>query len=381
MKSTQIKFVYVSAILALTGSSCGVSNYGFDANPAGLAQVNPTGAPTPTPPPNTPGPSPMAGVDNFAPPAVVSTKKLDIVLIVDNSGSMADNQARLISALDDFIDGFALTGADWRISLLSTDVSNGFGGNCYSSYAAPKAAGNWLSKYAGVPWLGCNSSGCNVADLNDAIAKFKANVALGTCGSGDERGIDSLMLATDAAHLMGANSGFFRADSYKAVFVISDENHGNLDGVGASSLNLISNSIARMQSLGTGGYGFYFVNDMTATPANNTDGNGINEYPAFYLKMANDTGSLMLDIKAPDWEDQLIQVGASIITQAQKEFKLSRVPIANSIVVKIDNVVVMQDAANGWQYHAAPQNSIELYGAAKAAAAGHALKVEYMYNP
>ncbi len=389
---TVLRSIAAAAVVAFgLGASGCVSDTAFLASQVSSAQNNPTPTP-PSGPTPTPVVNPSAGFDNFAPPAIANNTKIDLVFIVDNSGSMGDNQTKLIASMNAFIDQFVMRGADWRISLLSTDVvsDGGHWTNCtlnqnnqkvgaFCDYISPMR-GNWLTRYAGLPYLACNGAGvCNTSNVADAVAKFKANVALGTQGSGDERAIDSLMFATDAGHLAGANAGFFRADAYKAVIVISDENHGNLNGTDASSLALIQNAVDRMKSLGTGGYGFYFVNDLQATPAANTDGDGINQYPAFYRAMANATGSLQLDITNADWGNELVRVGEDIITAAQKEFKLSKVPIPSSIVVKINGVVVAQDAANGWQYHPAPQNSIELYGTAKTNAAGQALRVEYLY--
>jgi hypothetical protein len=53
-------------------------------------------------------------------------------------------------------------------------------------------------------------------------------------------------------------------------------------------------------------------------------------------------------------------------------------PIASSIVVKIDGVVIAADSTNGYIYHA-DRSTIELVGAALVKSAGAKITVDYQY--
>lgn len=51
--------------------------------------------------------------------------RVDILFVIDNSGSMGSHQQALIKNADDFINSFVTRGGlDWKIGILSTDVSN-----------------------------------------------------------------------------------------------------------------------------------------------------------------------------------------------------------------------------------------------------------------
>lgn len=49
--------------------------------------------------------------------------KVDVLFIVDNSGSMLEEQSKLSTALSSFVD--SLTDLDWQIGITTTDISGG----------------------------------------------------------------------------------------------------------------------------------------------------------------------------------------------------------------------------------------------------------------
>ncbi len=88
----------------------------------------------------------------------VKTGPIDILIVIDNSGSMAEEQAQLASKLSPLLD--SLSNADWQISIVTTDSANG-----------------------------CQRSLIRKGDANYSQAFSTAISGAGTAGSGNERGI------------------------------------------------------------------------------------------------------------------------------------------------------------------------------------------------
>ena len=73
-----------------------------------------------------------------------------------------------------------------------------------------------------------------------------------------------------------------------------------------------------------------------------------------------------------------MNIGSNIIDQAQKEFKLSQIPIPGTLKVSVNGSQLVQGGANGFLYHA-DRNTIELRGTALTNAAGGNVVADYMY--
>lgn len=160
----------------------------------------------------------------------------DILFVVDNSGSMADEQENLAVNFDRFINQIAGAG-DYQIGVVSTDQVNqiereGLAGQSYASEYPFR-------------WLGSDISGCVATnppitrgcfrgpnantrivssatmDRDTQISAFGQNVRVGSCGSGSETGLDAMISALEQAN--GCNAGFIRDGANLVVIFVSDE--------------------------------------------------------------------------------------------------------------------------------------------------------------
>ena len=168
--------------------------------------------------------------------------KTDILFVVDDSGSMAAEQANLATNFQVFIDALAASPVknDFQIGITTTSVDrnvtaagvttlNGaFDGTVsacggYAGHAYP--AGALITVDAGT---GLQVNGGNTRILSAAsptlVQDFTRNVNVGVCGSGKEQGLRAARLALSEPLLSGANAGFLRAGSRLAVIVVSDAN-------------------------------------------------------------------------------------------------------------------------------------------------------------
>lgn len=151
-------------------------------------------------------------------------RKVDILWVVDSSGSMAPKQARLASNFQGFINQLVTANPpiDFHIAVTSTDTDDanargklrpwtlGASGENYIS-CTPMAAGG----------VTCNTG----ANLSTAITAFAQMSAVGINGSASERGLYAAYLAlTEPLNITTpVFDRFIRADAALYVVVVSDE--------------------------------------------------------------------------------------------------------------------------------------------------------------
>lgn len=211
--------ILLAALASLSGCAC-------DAVPAGALQSCEVGA--------------------LVPEAV----QTDILFVIDDSQSMDQEQANLRDNLSAFIDALVASPVanDFRIGVTSTSVeafgASATSGQSYTSGAAsgvPYPDGALVAirqDGAGAGVIGdliydagtSTWGGARVLDRGDgsaatlaALARdFKANVLLGTAGSGKEQPFRAARLAL-SDRLADANAGFLRPGARLAVFFVTDE--------------------------------------------------------------------------------------------------------------------------------------------------------------
>ncbi len=144
-------------------------------------------------------------------------KKMDIVFVVDDSGSMSSAQAKLkanfplmVNALNTFKTK-SNADLDYRLAVTSTDTTRsdytrgGKGGFVSAASCSVGPARAWLER-----------TDPNVADA------FGCRAVLGTSGSATEKPLEALMLSvTDRT--ADQNKNFLRDDALLAFFILTDE--------------------------------------------------------------------------------------------------------------------------------------------------------------
>lgn len=125
---------------------------------------------------------------------------VDILWVVDNSGTMRDERDKLGEKFDQFMSRLQLSEADYHIGIVSTDTAD------------PSHAG----RLQGNPKV-------ITPDVPDAKAVFIANVDLPETATRTERGLDAMRLALSNELLAGDNQGFLREQAALFAIVVSDE--------------------------------------------------------------------------------------------------------------------------------------------------------------
>ena len=86
-------------------------------DPTAPSATNPTSPTGPTDPSDTNG-------DTTGEPPTGTVAAVDILLVVDNSGSMGEEQARLAASIGSLVAGLDAAGADYRVGITTTDNGN-----------------------------------------------------------------------------------------------------------------------------------------------------------------------------------------------------------------------------------------------------------------
>ncbi|WAS94301.1 hypothetical protein [Nannocystis punicea] len=247
-----------------TPSTTGPDSPGGDSTGVPTTSGDSSAGTTESPPPSLPkldlGEQPEGtGEDD---PLAAGCKKIDFLFVVDNSGSMADEQANLIASFPGFIATITgtLTAKDYHIMTVSTDngMNTGLSSTCTNGTCNCTPAPVCCENACGGSGKTCNGFDCNDLPLSqchfeygtgkefDATGKhcmladmrrymtesqpelaqtFECIANVGTYGSGDEK---PMLAATSALGdtqnaAGGCDEGFLRDDALLVLVFITDE--------------------------------------------------------------------------------------------------------------------------------------------------------------
>lgn len=322
--------------------------------------------------------------------------KLDILWVVDNSGSMAASQANLAGNFSSFVSGFQARGYDFKLAAVGTDAYKA--DNTLSGYSAANSSladfRTRTSCYAGypncylmagpiTPSIVWSTDSHYASPFTSTVADtFIANAMLGTAGAGDERAFSSFRAALNA----GANSTFLRPDSFLVVIVLSDEDDfsGNTRAVSsndthdynAATLDPISTYTSFLDTkTGTSGiFRRYSVSTITVDTnaccntyygttsghCTKQDAQGNDYLGTRYMQLASATNGVVGSVCDASYATALANI-SSQITVLSTQFTLDYPAQVSTIYVAFDGVQVPQSATNGWTYNSSLQ-AVQFHG-------------------
>ncbi len=151
-------------------------------------------------------------------------RKVDILWVVDSSGSMAPKQARLASNFQGFINQLVTANPpiDFHIAVTSTDTDDAAARGKLRPWALGATSENYISC---TPMMGGGVT-CNTGpNLTTAVQAFGQMSAVGINGSASERGLYAAYLAlTDPTNITTpVFDRFIREGAALYVVVVSDE--------------------------------------------------------------------------------------------------------------------------------------------------------------
>lgn len=235
---------------------------------------------------------------------------LDILVVVDNSGSMDVEQANLSDKLNPLLS--YVSNSDWRIGVVTTDP----GDSCLRELVKKNDA--------------------------DVEGKFAAAIQAGTQGSGNEQGIRQAVAGLKAEC---TSSPWVRSASTVAVLFVSDEDNCS-DGQGCGNNSWASEShltdyLSQIRTPGTDAriYGLFWDPSQDSS-ACSTAYNQANQYSA----AVQATGGTWGSICDADYSDTLAAISNDIASILEHQFTLTHTPESGTIRVFVDSV----ELVSGW---------------------------------
>lgn len=304
----------------------------------------------------------LSDAASFTQNASYVQRPIDILWVIDNSGSMANSQQNLATNFQSFINRFAGLGYDFHMGVTSTDA--------YLAYHYNQNSRSKLKDGSGTTHSGVFIMDKNTPNLSQV---FVTNVKLGTSGSGDERAFSSL------EHTLGnpLNAGFRRPGAFLSIIIVSDEedfsHYDWQNGINSytftesySNLFPISRFTDFLDTLTNstpGGVRNYSVstisiNDSACLAQLSDNSQKINQrYRQIATATQGSIGSLCGNF------GNTLQMISDKVIELSTVFKLDREPYPESIVITVNGETVPASATNGWTYDPATW-SISFHGPA-----------------
>lgn len=313
-------------------------------------------------------------------------KPVDILWVVDSSGSMSEEQSYLANNFGSLMNALLAEGADFQTAITSTDICNkdeSFSPQCPVAYA-----GSPSTRLQG-DFVGDSGRHVLSSDDADITSKFSQYTAVGVNGSGFEHGLQAAEMAV-AKSENGQNEKLVRDGAFLSVIVVSDEED---DGIGLgitdsfSGVNYVNDGFTNHRYTHTDlinylntvkGAGNFAVSTVTGT--RKADGtmctsphSSPNEEGTQYIKAAEETGGTVQSICDTDWSSSLGFIGQDINAQIT-QLQLDKQAHPPTISVKVNG-----QATSNWNYIEAT-NSVK-FESAHIPAPGSSIEVSYYAAP
>lgn len=271
---------------------------------------------------------------------VSMNNKADILIVIDNSGSMNKEQQNMAQRFATFID--QLNSLDWRIAIVTTDVRTN----------ADKRDGRFL-KFDNTG-LGTSGdvffihSGMNREAAKNSFANTIQRPA--NEGSGQEQGLAASLRAIqrsqDAASVTASapNRAFFRADAVLSTVVVTDANETNNQGTqNQNRPQFWFDSVKALWPEKP----FSFHSIIVRSGDTACKGmNGNEDYGVTYEQLSALTGGIIGTVCANDYGSQLAQMGQAV-ANLRRTVNLSCAPLnQNKNGTLLDDILVTLQNGN-----------------------------------
>jgi len=247
--------------------------------------------------------------------------KVDILFVIDNSGSMIEEQVKLGPALSSFIGSIARI--DWQIGITTSDTSAGpFG----------VQGGLVPMKGTNTKILSKNVPNYQAVFQNTVYRDEIINCVDPNCPSADERPLEAITMAVGKRN--AENAGFFRAGADLATVVLTDENERST-GSGTTGVDVVN---AVRAAFGVNktftGFGIVVRPGDTACYALQTANQGAGQYGTFVAAFATLTKGLLGSICDADYGPTLSGIGTRV-REMVKTITLKQMPNPDTIQLRI----------------------------------------------
>ncbi len=272
--------------------------------------------------------------------ALPADMQVDVLWVVDNSGSMAPVQESMAENIGSFLSLADSLGVDYHLGVVSTEVNEAEQG--LGDPPREVIPGVLVHAPARPRFV--------TPSTPERLAAFQDNVRIGSCCSDEqEAGLQASFLALSPPRVLDPllNGGFLREHAkLYAVYVSSEED----------------------QSAGPAGFYLDFLRSLKPSPelvrlsavcgdapagCESLDGSLYADSGDRYLEVQAATGGIFQSICSQDWSGLMGALGQHMVDPI-RAFPLSRQPVVHTLAVRIDGASVPEAstayAPDGWTY-------------------------------
>jgi hypothetical protein len=268
---------------------------------------------------------------------------VDVLFLVDNSGSMMDEQQNLGANFTAFLSHAAGAGVDYHIAVTTTGLERSSGG-----WAVCPGGGEGGENGRFFPVDG-SSPRIITPTTPSAASVFARNTQVGVC-HWNEQGLEAMYRALSEPLVFSSddprtplagdgNGGFLREEAKLAIIAITDE-----EDFSPQSVSFYETFLRELKGNDPSKVIFSAIagpKDLSTCSKASSSGNR-------YIELAEKTGGVVESICTPNWAASLEKLSESAFGP-NRSFPLSEKPSdASRIVVRVDGVEVK----TGWTYDA-----------------------------
>lgn len=243
---------------------------------------------------------------------------VDILFVIDDSGSMDLHQANLAKNIDQFIGQLSANAIlDWRVGVVNSS-------SFPKGYGTLRGTPNFVDK-----------------TTPQFETRMRQNLIVGTNGDPEEVFIQAVTTAVSPTSVLGKNAGFFRPDALLAIFIITDtEDHGTVNPTDA---------VAALKAFKGGDADRLLAYAVLANPRSlNCKGEG--EEPYRIREFVNALNGKLFDLCDPQFGNNLAAVGADIVENIEMTIRLKQRPVVSTLQVWYGSQKIENDWSTGWGY-------------------------------
>lgn len=292
------------------------------------------------------------GFDNWMQP---ERPTVDVLWVIDDSGSMSDEQDDLANNFNSFITSAVSLNTDYNLGVVNTDAESEWAGklhhcddsNRFIRWTQPAA--QQQSQFA--CWARTTASGRPNSDTKESP-------------------LQAARLALDYPNVDDYNAGFLREEATLYVILVTDEKDQS-DG----PVDLYVDFFRNLK--GIGNPDLLNISAISGPPPNGCATADSNDYD---YDAVSTVGGQFRSICTADWSDLITNLGLDVFN-ARRQFPLSRPATASTIVVSVCDpsgtcTAVPQDGTNGWTFNSSA-NAVTFHGSA-IPGPGETIDVEYI---
>lgn len=249
---------------------------------------------------------------------------LDILFIIDDSGSMGSHQQNLADNAMLFADAIVKTKfLDYHVGVITSSEA-GFGNS---------GGGRLFGKTRYIE-----------RSTPNGINELASNMQVGTNGDATEIFFDPLKLALTDPVLNGYNKGFIRQDSYLALIFVTDTDDQSSDMDAQTMYDFLVSFKGSANKIFVGAA---YIPDAEADTCWGESEIGTKDNLPYFFSLTKATTFSLCD---PDFGEKLAEIGRVLARKAQTMY-LKRIPKKGTIKVSVGTQEIPNHPKKGWTYN------------------------------